>query len=83
MSIEQTIRRIAGEQLAPDDPGRVICESHIHDDLGADSLDKVELVMAIEDEFELDITDEEVEPLLLVSDFIDLIRRKLNKEKAA
>jgi len=49
------------------------------DDLGADSLDTVELVMALEDEFDLDIPDEEAEKLTTVGKTIDFVLEKITK----
>ncbi|MCP2620081.1 acyl carrier protein [Candidatus Aminicenantes bacterium AC-334-K16] len=51
------------------------------DDLGADSLDTVELVMALEDEFDLDIPDEEAEKLTTVGKAIDYVLEQLAKKK--
>ena len=53
------------------------------DDLGADSLDTVELVMALEDEFDLDIPDEEAEKLTTVGKAIDYVLEQLAKKKEA
>lgn len=51
----------------------------LHDDLGADSLDEVDLIMDLEDEFDVDITDAEMSTISLwtIQDIVDLIKRKL------
>ena len=51
-------------------------DSHIVDDLGADSLDMVEIVMRIEEEFDMEIPDKEVVKLLKVKDFVDYLKEK-------
>jgi acyl carrier protein len=53
------------------------------DDLGADSLDTVELVMAFEEEFDLEIPDEDAEEITTVRDAITYIEEKLSKERAS
>lgn len=47
--------------------------SHVQEDLGADSLDVVELVMALEEEFEMEITDEDAEKLMTIKEIVDFI----------
>ena len=64
MSIEERVRKIVCEQLGVSD-AEVKNDSSFVDDLGADSLDTVELVMALEEEFELEIADEEAEKFQL------------------
>lgn len=68
---------IVAEQLGVN-PSEVSAESNLQDDLGADSLDSVELVMAVEDEFELEIPDEKVETFNTVNDIVNyLIERNV------
>ncbi|MDC0014918.1 acyl carrier protein, partial [Gammaproteobacteria bacterium] len=62
MSIEERVRKIVCEQLGVSDE-EVKNDASFVDDLGADSLDTVELVMALEEEFELEIADEEAEKI--------------------
>lgn len=57
---------------------KVIFEARIREDLGFDSLDFVELLIRIEDKFGFDIRDEEAEKIVKVSDWIDLINKKVN-----
>jgi len=52
-------------------------ESAFVEDLGADSLDRVELVMALEDEFDIEIPDDEAEKLVKVSDALDYVKSKV------
>jgi acyl carrier protein len=71
-SIEKRIKEIVAEQLGVDE-AQVSNESSFMDDLGADSLDTVELVMALEEEFEIEISDEDAEKIQSVQDAIDYI----------
>lgn len=72
MSVEDRVKKIVSEQLgvALDE---VQNDSSFVDDLGADSLDTVELVMALEEEFDLDIADEAAENIATVNDAIEYI----------
>ena len=72
MSIEERVKKIIVEQLGVKDE-EVSPESAFVDDLGADSLDTVELVMAFEEEFDLEIPDEEAEKIGTVGDAIKYI----------
>ena len=67
MSVNAKVKDIIVEQLGVD-PEKVKAEASFIDDLGADSLDIVELVMAMEEEFDLEIPDEDAEKLKTVSD---------------
>ncbi|TWJ19633.1 acyl carrier protein [Geobacter argillaceus] len=71
-SIEKRIKEIVAEQLGVDE-AQVNNESSFMDDLGADSLDTVELVMALEEEFDIEISDENAEKIQTVQDAIDYI----------
>lgn len=70
--IVEKVKLIIGEQLGVDE-AEVTSSASFMDDLGADSLDQVELVMALEENFDLDISDEDVEKILTVQDAIDYI----------
>ena len=72
MSIENEIRTIVAEQLGVDLTS-VKNESKFVLDLGADSLDTVELIMAIEDRFGLEIADDDAEKIVSVQDAIDYV----------
>jgi len=72
-SVEEKVRNIIVEQLGVD-ADEVKSEAHFVDDLGADSLDVVELVMALEEEFGLEISDEDAEKLTTVKQAIDYIQ---------
>jgi acyl carrier protein len=72
VSIEERVRKIVCEQLGVSDD-EVNNDSSFVDDLGADSLDTVELVMALEEEFELEIADEEAEKISTVQEAVDYI----------
>ena len=71
-NIEQRVRKIVAEQLGVNE-AEIKNESSFTQDLGADSLDTVELVMALEDEFECEIPDEDAEKILTVADAIAYI----------
>ena len=77
-SIEQRVKAIVAEQLGVKEE-EVTNESSFVDDLGADSLDTVELVMEFEDEFELSIPDEEAEKIQTVGQAIDYIKEHQSK----
>jgi len=76
MPIEEKIKSIITEQLGVKKED-ITRESSFIDDLGADSLDTVELVMALEDEFETEIPDEDAEKLTTVGRAIDYIEEKI------
>ena len=71
-SVEERVKKIVCEQLGAKEEDVVPSASFV-DDLGADSLDTVELVMALEEEFETEIPDEEAEKLASVQDAIDYV----------
>ncbi|MGZ8428426.1 MAG: acyl carrier protein [Candidatus Deferrimicrobiaceae bacterium] len=73
MSVEKKVKEIVAEQLGRD-VNEVTSEASFIDDLGADSLDIVELVMAMEDEFGIEIPDEEAEKIKTVKDVIEYIK---------
>lgn len=74
--IEQRVKKIVAEQLGADEAD-VKNESSFVDDLGADSLDTVELVMALEEEFDCEIPDEEAEKITNVQQAIDYVTANL------
>jgi acyl carrier protein len=76
--VEEKVRSIICEQLnvSEDD---VIPKASFVDDLGADSLDQVELIMAMEEEFDISISDEEAEKIATVQDAMDFIERAIGE----
>ena len=74
--IEQTLTRIIVEHLGVE-PHRVTPEARFEDDLGADSLDTIELVMAAEEHFGIEISDDEAQGVTTVAQALDLVRRKV------
>ena len=72
-NIEETVKRIITEQLGVD-ADKVVPEASFIDDLGADSLDTVELVMALEEEYDTEISDEDAEKIQTVGDAIEYIK---------
>jgi acyl carrier protein len=75
-NIEARVKKIVAEQLGVSE-SEIKNESSFVDDLGADSLDTVELVMALEEEFECEIPDEEAEKIATVQQAIDYIKSHL------
>ncbi|MCB1175715.1 MAG: acyl carrier protein [Leptospiraceae bacterium] len=73
----EKIKSIIVEQLGVDE-GEVTPEAHFIDDLGADSLDTVELVMALEEEFGIEISDEDAEKIQKVQDVVSYIDEHSN-----
>jgi acyl carrier protein len=71
-NIEQRVKKIVAEQLGVNE-GEVKNESSFVNDLGADSLDTVELVMALEEEFECEIPDDEAEKITTVQQAVDYV----------
>ena len=76
-SIEQRVKKIVAEQLGVNEAD-IKNESTFVDYLGADSLDTVELVMALEEEFECEIPDEEAEKITSVQQAIDYVNYNLD-----
>ena len=77
MSVEEKVKEIIVDQLGVDDK-QVTTDASFIDDLGADSLDTVELVMALEEEFDVEIPDEDAEKIAKVPDAIDYINNHTN-----
>jgi acyl carrier protein len=81
MTLEEKVKQIIVEQLGVEE-NEVTATASFVDDLGADSLDVVELVMAFEEAFEIDIPDEDAEKILTVQQAIDYIKGHGGKMKA-
>ncbi len=79
-TIEERVKKIVVEQLGVKDD-EIKSDASFVDDLGADSLDTVELVMALEEEFETEIPDEEAEKITTIQQAIDYI--KTNSKESA
>lgn len=73
--IFQSLKEIIVEQLGAEEE-KVTMEAVFTDDLGADSLDVVELVMAIEERFNIEISDDQADKISAVSDLVDYIKSK-------
>ncbi len=74
-NVDTQVKEIVVEQLSVD-AEKVVPEASFINDLGADSLDTVELVMALEEKFDLEIPDEDAEKITTVKDAIDYIQAK-------
>jgi len=72
MSLTDKIKKVIAEKLSVD-LVEVVPEAHFVDDLGADSLDLVELIMSMEEEFDIEISDEDAENLATVKDVMDYV----------
>jgi len=75
MDIEEKVKNIIVEQLGVE-VSQVTSEASFIDDLGADSLDTVELVMALEEGFDIEIPDEDAEKIVAVKDAVSYIQNK-------
>ena len=72
MSIEERVKKIVSDQLGKS-LDEIEIDSSFVDDLGADSLDTVELVMALEEEFDLEIADEDAEKISTVNEAVEYV----------
>ena len=77
MSVEEKVKEIIVDQLGVDEK-QINSEASFIDDLGADSLDTVELVMALEEEFDIEIPDEDAEKIATVQNAEDYIKGQTN-----
>ena len=75
-AVEEKVKKIICEQLDVE-KSSVVLEASFVDDLGADSLDQVELIMAMEEEFDISIPDEDAEKIATVQDAIDYITKAI------
>ncbi len=76
MTVENKVKKIIADKLPNIDIDDIVPEASLIDDLGADSLALVELVMSMEEKFDIDIDDEDAEKLKTVQDAIDYIESK-------
>jgi len=75
--IYEKVRDIISEQLGIDDIDSITLETSMMNDLGADSLDAVEIIMALEDEFDIAIEDEDAENFKNIGDIVKYIEDKI------
>jgi acyl carrier protein len=75
MSVEEKVKKIIAEKLSVE-LEEVVPEASFVDDLGADSLDLVELIMSMEEEFDTDISDEDAEQITTVKDAIEYVNKQ-------
>lgn len=76
LSVEEKVKKIVGEQLGVDEE-EITQDASFVDDLGADSLDTVELVMAFEEEFSIEIPDDDAEKIITVQNSVDYIKERM------
>lgn len=81
-TVEERVKKIVVEQLGVKEE-ELKNEASFVDDLGADSLDTVELVMALEEEFETEIPDEQAEKISTIQEAIDYINSHMDQQKSA
>ncbi|MBB6631188.1 acyl carrier protein [Clostridium algidicarnis] len=74
----EKIKAIIADKLSVDE-NEINMESSFIEDLGADSLDIVELIMALEDEFDLEMADEDAEKMVIVKDVVDYIKEHIEE----
>jgi acyl carrier protein len=74
VSVEEKVKNIIVEKLSVE-PDEVVMAASFVDDLGADSLDLVELIMAMEEAFDMEISDDQAEKLQTVQDAMDYIKK--------
>lgn len=83
---ETRLRNVVAQHLGlTDDPGKIAPESSFIEDLGADSIDVIELAMAVEDEFRIRLTDDEVHAAMSEGNFgelLELVEGKMKREAA-
>lgn len=72
------IKQIIADQLALDNASVISLDTSLMKDLEADSLDAVEIIMAIEDEFDIEIPDEEAEKFQTIGDIVKYVEEKVN-----
>jgi len=72
-TVLEKVKEVISEQLGVDDTDSITTETTFIDDLGADSLDIVELIMALEEEFDMEIPEEEAEKITSVGDVVNYI----------
>lgn len=77
MSVEEKVKEIITDQLGVDEK-QVTGKASFSEDLDADSLDNVELIMALEEEFDIEIPDEDAEKIITVQNAIDYINNHTN-----
>ena len=73
--VSEKVKKIIAEHLGIDDMSKITDDAKFIDDLGADSLDTVELVMAFEEAFDVEIPDEKAETILTVGDAISPVKQ--------
>lgn len=74
----EKVRDIIADQLGVDDPSTITSATALMKDLEADSLDAVEIIMAIEDEFDFEVPDEDAEKFSTVGDIVKYVEEKVN-----
>lgn len=74
------IKNLISEHLDVDE-SKIVLEASFSDDLGADSLDIVELIMALEENFEIEIPDEDAQEILTVKDAVEYVNDKISKKE--
>ena len=82
MNVFDEVKKVLAGELSVK-PEQVKLESKLNDDLGADSLDAAEVVLALEEKFAIEIPDEEAREVATVGDIVELVNQKLRAKTAA
>jgi len=82
MPIEEELKKIIIDQLGVDS-SELIPDAKFTDDLGADSLDAVELIMSIEEKFKIEISDKDAEKLAAVGDIVKYLKKRIGDNKSS
>lgn len=80
MSNQQIVMQIVSDHLQ-NTPPKISPELRFFDDLGADSIDHVEIIMLIEEKFKIQISDDEMDKLITVEDFINIVNLKTQEKE--
>lgn len=75
--LSKKVNSIIGEKLGVSDSASLIPEANLLDDLGADSLDVVEVVMALEEEFNIEVPDKDVESIRTIGDIVQYVGARI------
>jgi acyl carrier protein len=77
-TIRERAHKLIAERLAVDE-SRVVDDAHFHNDLGADSLDKIEVIMSVEEEFGIEIFDDEGDRIFTFGELVNYLERKVGE----
>jgi acyl carrier protein len=73
----ELVRKIIADQMGVKDPDKITLETHLINDLGADSIDAAEIIIAVESEFNIEIPDDLAEKIRIVSEIMDFLEENI------